>query len=94
MQFLGPAEKGKYANGSLVLQFSRKNLSGMNLSGSGNTTGFLCKPNGKSIAKVPRGMIVVPSVGQIIEIIVFSYKEYSLRYICNFISLQPNGKSF
>jgi hypothetical protein len=44
MQFLGPAEKGMYANGCLSLEFSGLNLSGMNCSGDGYHFGLRCMP--------------------------------------------------
>lgn len=41
IQFLGPALKGTKENGCLLIEFSGRNRSGSNLSGSGQYFGFL-----------------------------------------------------
>lgn len=52
MQFLGPALNGMYAKGDGNL-FVGINLSGMNFSGSGKISGFLCATNAGIKMEVP-----------------------------------------
>ena len=63
MQFLGPAEKGIYANGCLPWLFSGRNRSGLNSSGAGHTSEFLWRARVATPTEVPLGA-VYPSTKQ------------------------------
>ena len=78
MQFLGPAEKGIYANGCLPWLFSGRNRSGLNSSGAGHTSEFLWRARVATPTEVPLGA-VYPSTKQ--------HKScQTVRFQANFIS--------
>lgn len=60
MQFLGPAEKGMYANG--CLGWLSRNRSGLNTSGSGQCSGSLCTIDAIITTTVPCGNILSPEI--------------------------------
>ena len=61
MQFLGPAEKGRYAYGWRPAEFSSVNLSGSNLSGSSNASGSRFMLLIKIDTSTPLGTVTPPT---------------------------------